>query len=124
MKSLWKVQRNNAAGRKARRQKLTAAAYESPTILEDQVLNATLDFTLERRTMEPEPWPATIPEAEANGQSSEDGLGVYLKQMGSIPLLDRQQELELVTRLDLTRRRYRRAALWNWGVLAQAPASG
>jgi RNA polymerase primary sigma factor len=40
--------------------------------------------------------------------------------MGSIPLLDRQQELELATRLDRARRRYRRAALWNRDVLARA----
>jgi RNA polymerase primary sigma factor len=40
--------------------------------------------------------------------------------MGSIPLLNRQQELELATRLDITRRRYRHAALWSWGVIAQA----
>jgi RNA polymerase primary sigma factor len=40
--------------------------------------------------------------------------------MGSIPLLDRRQEFDLVTRLDRARRRYRHAALWNWDVLALA----
>jgi RNA polymerase primary sigma factor len=40
--------------------------------------------------------------------------------MGSIPMLNRQQELELATRLDRARGRYQHAALWNWGVLAQA----
>jgi hypothetical protein len=118
MKSLWKVQRNTAAGPKARRHQL-AAGCESPAILDDQVLNEGLDSNLERWTTETEPWPAMAPEAEADAQSSEDGLGVYLKQMGSIPLLDRQQELELGTRLDVTRRRYRRAAFWHWGVLAR-----
>jgi RNA polymerase primary sigma factor len=49
-----------------------------------------------------------------------DGLALYLKQMGSIPLLNRPQELELTTRLDTARRRYRHAALSNWGVLIQA----
>jgi RNA polymerase primary sigma factor len=62
--------------------------------------------------------------SEASGDedrySTDDGLTVYLKQMGSIPLLNRKQELELVTRLDTARRRYRHAALWNWGVLGQA----
>ena len=62
--------------------------------------------------------PAT--EAEASSHSPGDGLSLYLEQMGSIPRLNRQQELELVTRLDIVRRRYRRAAFWNWGVLARA----
>jgi RNA polymerase primary sigma factor len=63
---------------------------------------------------------ATAPGAEEASHSPDDGLSSYLKQMGSIPLLDRQEELELVTRLDTARRRYRHAVLWNWGVLAQA----
>ena len=45
--------------------------------------------------------------SEASGDedrySTDDGLTVYLKQMGSIPLLNRKQELELVTRLDTAR---------------------
>jgi RNA polymerase primary sigma factor len=51
---------------------------------------------------------------------TDEGLGLYLRQMGSIPLLNRKQELELATRLDAARRRYRRAGLWNWAVLARA----
>src|SRR5262249_9565515 len=51
--------------------------------------------------------------------SLDDGLTLYLKQMGSMPRLDRQQEIELVTRLDRARRRYRHAAFCNWGVLAR-----
>jgi RNA polymerase primary sigma factor len=46
-----------------------------------------------------------------------DALTVYLKQMGSIPLLNREEEIELTQRLERLRRRYRRAALWNWAVL-------
>ena len=48
-----------------------------------------------------------------------DSLSQYLKEMGSIPRLSREQELELVARLDTARRRYRRAVLWNWSTLAQ-----
>jgi RNA polymerase primary sigma factor len=59
-------------------------------------------------------------EAEAESHSPGDSLSLYLEQMASIPMLNRQQELELVTRLDTVRRRYRRAAFWNWGVLARA----
>ncbi len=44
----------------------------------------------------------------------DDALGLYLRQMGSIPLLNRQQELTLARRLEVQRRRYRKAALSNW----------
>jgi RNA polymerase primary sigma factor len=52
-----------------------------------------------------------------DGVSAGDPFGLYLKQMGSIPMLSRQQELELSGRLDRLRRRYRRAALWSGAVL-------
>jgi len=70
------------------------------------------------RATESEARPAA--EAETSSHFPGDGLGLYLEQMGSIPLLNRQQELELITRLDILRRRYRRAAFWNWGVLTEA----
>jgi RNA polymerase primary sigma factor len=47
-------------------------------------------------------------------------LTLYLKQMASIRMLNRQEERDLAARLDIARRRYRHAALWNWGVLAVA----
>src|SRR5262249_2748202 len=50
-----------------------------------------------------------------DGGSSDDGLTLYLAQMGVIPLLDPTQEREVAARLDAARRRYRRAALWNCG---------
>jgi RNA polymerase primary sigma factor len=61
-----------------------------------------------------------VEEAFPDSDSPDDSLTLYLKQMGSIPLLDRRQEFELVTRLDRARRRYQHAALWSWGVLALA----
>src|SRR5207245_39398 len=57
-----------------------------------------------------------------NGEDShgaDDALGLYLRQMGAIPLLNREQELSLARRLELKRKRYRRAALSNWQVLGQ-----
>ena len=45
---------------------------------------------------------------------ADDSLGLYLKQMGAIPLLNRDAELALAMRLETTRRRYRRAVLFNW----------
>jgi len=44
----------------------------------------------------------------------DDSLGLYLRQMGTIPLLNRNQELTLARRLETARKRFRSAALWNW----------
>ncbi|MBY0458472.1 MAG: sigma-70 family RNA polymerase sigma factor [Gemmataceae bacterium] len=41
----------------------------------------------------------------------DDALGLYLRQMGSIPLLDRQKEVALAKRLEHHRNRFRGAAL-------------
>jgi RNA polymerase primary sigma factor len=57
--------------------------------------------------------------SEIEGGSASDPFGLYLKQMGSIPMLNRQQELELAGRLDRLRRRYRRAALCSFTVLTR-----
>jgi RNA polymerase primary sigma factor len=51
------------------------------------------------------------------GQSPDDTLGLYLRQMGAIPLLNRKEELELSQRLEKARQRYRHAALLSWQVL-------
>jgi RNA polymerase primary sigma factor len=59
-------------------------------------------------------------EAEAVGEDEsapDDALGLYLRQMGAIPLLTRDQELTLAKRLEHQRSRYRRAALANWRTL-------
>jgi RNA polymerase primary sigma factor len=56
-------------------------------------------------------------ETGSNNPFTDDALTVYLRQMGSIPLLDRDEELELTRRLEGLRRRYRRAALWSWWII-------
>jgi RNA polymerase primary sigma factor len=58
-------------------------------------------------------------ESDEGGEDSgpDDVLGVYLRQMGSIPLLTREQELALARRLEHTRQRFRRAVLANWPTL-------
>jgi RNA polymerase primary sigma factor len=53
----------------------------------------------------------------------DDALGLYLRQMGAIPLLSREQELNLARRLETARSRYRRAALANWRTVAMAVAT-
>jgi RNA polymerase primary sigma factor len=56
-------------------------------------------------------------EAEEDPHAPDDALGLYLRQMGAIPLLTREQELALAVRLETKRRRYRHAALSNWRTL-------
>jgi RNA polymerase primary sigma factor len=56
-------------------------------------------------------------EVVPHGAGVDDALGLYLKQMGSIPLLSRDRELALAVRLESARCRYRRAVLFNWVVL-------
>jgi RNA polymerase primary sigma factor len=52
--------------------------------------------------------------ASYTSNGPDDALGLYLRQMGAIPLLNRTQELELAQRLERTRRRFRRAVLFSW----------
>jgi RNA polymerase primary sigma factor len=49
--------------------------------------------------------------------AADHALGLYLRHMGSIPLLDRQQEGELTQCVERLRQRYRHAALCSWPVL-------
>ena len=58
----------------------------------------------------------TIVEEDAapSGGGADDALGLYLKQMGAIPLLNREKELSLAIRLEKARMRYRRAVLFSW----------
>ena len=63
--------------------------------------------------------PATERFIGHEGASTDDTLGMYLRQMGAIPMLSREQELELSQVLEKQRRRFRRAALWSWAVIAR-----
>jgi RNA polymerase primary sigma factor len=55
--------------------------------------------------------------SDEDGHGADDALGLYLRQMGAIPLLNREQELALARRLETARQRYRRAALMSWRTL-------
>jgi RNA polymerase primary sigma factor len=57
---------------------------------------------------------------EAEKEPGDNSLGLYLHQMGAIPLLSRDQELELSQRLETARNRYRHAALSNWNIIDRA----
>ncbi len=64
--------------------------------------------------------PAHADEADPESTSGpDDTLGLYLRQMGAIPLLNRAAELSLAKRLEKARQRYRRAALSNWLTLSR-----
>ena len=52
--------------------------------------------------------------AEYTHGGADDALGLYLKQMGAIPLLSREKELALAIRLETARTRYRHAVLFSW----------
>lgn len=53
-----------------------------------------------------------------DSHAPDDALGLYLRQMGAIPLLDRKQELALAQRLEEKRTKYRHATMANWRTLA------
>lgn len=53
----------------------------------------------------------------------DDALGLYLRQMGAIPLLDRKQELALAQKLERVRNRFRRACLLKPRILQRVLAT-
>jgi RNA polymerase primary sigma factor len=65
------------------------------------------------------PLSALVETWEAEDTAASDALTVYLKEMGSIPLLNREAELDLARRLERARARYRHAALFSWTVQAR-----
>ncbi|MFQ3649058.1 MAG: sigma-70 family RNA polymerase sigma factor [Gemmataceae bacterium] len=58
--------------------------------------------------------PGELDETDEEGNAADDALGLYLRQMGAIPLLSREQELALAKQLEHHRERYRHSALSNW----------
>ncbi|MGL4552375.1 MAG: RNA polymerase sigma factor RpoD/SigA [Gemmataceae bacterium] len=58
--------------------------------------------------------PGEVEEGDEDAHAPDDALGLYLRQMGAIPLLSRDQELALAKQLERQRERYRHAALSNW----------
>ncbi|MFO0877632.1 MAG: sigma-70 family RNA polymerase sigma factor [Gemmataceae bacterium] len=58
-------------------------------------------------------------EGEDDAHAPDDALGLYLRQMGAIPLLTRPQELALAVQLETQRWRYRHATLSCWHILVR-----
>ena len=63
--------------------------------------------------------PGDLEEFDEDAHAPDDALGLYLRQMGAIPLLSRDEELRLAMRLEYRRERYRHAAMSCWSVLAR-----
>ncbi len=55
--------------------------------------------------------PKLLKELESEVRWSDDPVRLYLSQMAEIPLLSREQEIELARRIEQTRRRFRRVLL-------------
>ena len=62
--------------------------------------------------------PAAIADDDALA-GPDDSLGLYLRRSARSAAEPRRQELALACRLENARRRFRRAALWNWLVLGR-----
>ncbi|MCS7272065.1 MAG: hypothetical protein NZ703_13370, partial [Gemmataceae bacterium] len=97
---------------------ITAAFIPPATEADDTDWNDTVepdidelrDEELEDTALETDEEPEDRTEAEEES-GADDTIGVYLRQMGAIPLLTREQELELAQRLEYHRNRFRAAAL-------------
>jgi RNA polymerase primary sigma factor len=100
--------------------------HAKPQPVSDRALTLTGDdaFGEESHSEETHPFdddysvPVETSDEDA-GQSPDDTLGLYLRQMGAIPLLNRKEELHLAQRLEIARTRYRHAALLNWLVISR-----
>src|SRR5947207_9961911 len=57
---------------------------------------------------------------EESSRGADDALGLYLRQMGSIPMLKRPAEIEVASRLERVRNRFRFAALRSAFILHRA----
>jgi RNA polymerase primary sigma factor len=68
---------------------------------------------------EPAPEAAQESADDDSATAPDDSLGLYLRQMGAIPLLSRDEEIRLAKRLEVARQRFRRSALWSWTVIGR-----
>jgi RNA polymerase primary sigma factor len=66
----------------------------------------TADVDAELRELD-----VSILEEEGDGKRIDDPVRMYLTQMGSIPLLNRKEEIELAKKIEVTRKRFRRRVL-------------
>jgi RNA polymerase primary sigma factor len=111
------IKRNTERGRRGRPAKSHDEWADEALLLQDESRNRAASEDAEAQDSFGDEAPREA--VSQQDESINDALTVYLKQMGSIPLLSREQEIELTQRLERLRRRYRRAALWNWAILGR-----
>ena len=93
---------------------------EAPDETSDSYFGQDEEHASESFDVLDEDQPSSIEAADDDtSQAPDDTLGLYLRQMGAIPLLNRKQELELAQRLEKARQRYRHAALSSWHILTK-----
>ncbi|OAI47008.1 hypothetical protein AYO44_10405 [Planctomycetaceae bacterium SCGC AG-212-F19] len=97
----------------------TGPVHDQPAGWDDQFPVPIMDVPeTDEHSLDEEPLAAEPVEmAEENNRGADDSLGLYLRQMGAIPLLSRKEELALARRLESARKRFRAAALRNWNVI-------
>jgi RNA polymerase primary sigma factor len=105
----WPEEDREAPGTERER---SAEGARQPPLVED--LDADDDLDLLDESAEAEASAA----GDAHG-GADDALGLYLRQMGAIPLLNREQELALAKRLEDARLRFRHAALSSGRILGR-----
>jgi len=89
----------------------------------DLLDDAEIDTDLDDEEEDEDDGPAEEPVTEESGSGAEDALGLYLRQMGSIRLLKRDEEISIAERLERARKRFRSAALYSAHVVARAATS-
>src|SRR5262245_54267749 len=107
----------NERGTKANYRQVCAEA-ETPRLAQRQAAKEPAEIRLIDEGPEEKLTPFGVAEA-VDSPTGDHALGLCLKQMGAIPMLNRKQELALAQRLEISRKRYRRAVLFNGSVLAQ-----
>ena len=74
---------------------------------EEREANAPAEASAEREELSEEIFGAFLDDGDS-GRRIDDPVRMYLTQMGETPLLTRDQEINLATRIEITRHRFRR----------------
>jgi RNA polymerase primary sigma factor len=117
------MKRNNQLDILDKHRDPSAEAFEDRTSRSARLRSADDDDDIEddltAEPAEPELQEIAADENSA-GHGPDDALGLYLRQMGAIPLLNRSHEIEVAQRLERSRNRFRMSALRSQFILRKA----